>query len=432
MATAPEKTTDKPTPSSPSGAESPTTARPLEMDDDDVQDTGIIGGDDSTNKNTTATAPAASAAAADEPAPAKPPRPLTEAQKNEAILKEAFPTVDAGIIKAVLSASAGRIDPAFNALLEMTDPDAVKNEPAREEAPPPRPPRPSAPAQISQLEADELYARQLAEHWENVGAYEQRTSNRGQGGARTRQQQQQQGEQDKEHNFFDDDLPVIQEKLKQGFVETQGKVNSWITTMKKRFDDEFAEQEDDQVRTRPVQGHEQFPGPRPGQASRRSGDYERYDADPQVLSDDFAGMRFNPDGTPVRERGVNSPDMFRPPPPSKSPRSSEGRKVAFRDSAEQIDVYGASPKLGPEDSASKTKSSKWQPLSSVDPNPISDNDPFSLGDSEDERETKDKTGAKEIKLDDNERLKQAAAEAMADSLVDSKTKPGEAAASKKD
>jgi hypothetical protein len=327
----------------------------------------------------------------------------------------------------------------------MTDPDAAKNEP-EEEAPPPRPPRPSAPAQISQLEADELYARQLAEHWENVGAYEQRTSNRGQGSTRSRQQ----GEQDKEHNFFEDDLPVIQEKLKQGFVETQGRVNSWITTMKKRFDEEFAETEDDQVRTRPTQGHEQFPGPRPGQASRRSGDYERYDADPQVLSDDFAGMRFNPDGSkfpprsssmrqttdaapaPVRERGVSSPDMFRPPPPSKSPRSADGRKVAFRDSTEQIDVYGASPKLGPEDSASKTKSSKWQPLSSVDPNPISDNDPFSLGDSEDERETKDKTGSKEIKLDDNERLKQAAAEAMADSLVDSKTKPGEAAGGKKD
>lgn len=333
----------------------------------------------------------------------------------------------------------------------MTDPDAAKNEPA-EEAPPPRPPRPSAPAQMSQLEADELYARQLAEHWENVGAYEQRTSNRGQGGARSRQQPGQgQGQGDeREHNFFEDDLPVIQEKLKQGFVETQGRFNSWFGTMKKRFDEEFAENDDDQVRTRPGQGHEQFPGPRPGQASRRSGDYERYDADPQVLSDDFAGMRFNPDGSrfptrhdslrqatdmaeaPVRERGVNSPDMFRPPPPSKSPRSSEGRKVAFRDSAEQIDVYGASPKLSAEDSGSKAKSSKWQPLSTVDPNPISDNDPFSLGDSEDERETKDKTGAKEIKLDDNERLKQAAAEAMADSLVDSKSKPGDAAGSKKD
>ena len=49
--------------------------------------------------------------------PAKPPRPVTEGQKNEMILKEAFPSVDLGVIKAVLSASAGRVEPAFNALL---------------------------------------------------------------------------------------------------------------------------------------------------------------------------------------------------------------------------------------------------------------------------------------------------------------------------
>jgi hypothetical protein len=47
-----------------------------------------------------------------------------------------------------------------------------------------------------------------------------------------------------------------------------------------------------------------------------------------------------------------------------------------------------------------------------------DNDPFSLGDSDDERETRDRTtGSREIKLEDTERLKQATADAMADSLV---------------
>jgi hypothetical protein len=42
---------------------------------------------------------------------------MTEAQKNQIILKEAFPTVDDGVIKAVLSASGGNVEPAFNALL---------------------------------------------------------------------------------------------------------------------------------------------------------------------------------------------------------------------------------------------------------------------------------------------------------------------------
>lgn len=106
------------------------------MDDDDVQETGVLGGDNATstqgqsNTNTTtagsdnnaATAPTPATGAPapstqDETPPAKPPRPMTEAQKNEIILKEAFPSVDAGVIKAILRASGGNVEPAFNALL---------------------------------------------------------------------------------------------------------------------------------------------------------------------------------------------------------------------------------------------------------------------------------------------------------------------------
>src|SRR4051812_2950557 len=71
-----------------------------------------------------------------------------------------------------------------------------------------------------------------------------------------------------------------------------------------------------------------------------------------------------------------------------------------------------------ENAAPPGKQSKWQPLSTVDPSPIGEgeNDPFSLGDSEDEKETKDRVGGKEVNLDDAERLKKAAAEAMADNI----------------
>jgi hypothetical protein len=83
-------------------------------------------------------------------------------------------------------------------------------------------------------------------------------------------------------------------------------------------------------------------------------------------------------------------------------------------------MYNTSPKLAAKDSTSSGgKPSKWQPLSTVDPSPIADNDPFSLGDSEDEKDAKDKA-SKEIKMEDSERLRKAAAEAMADSLVDPK------------
>lgn len=36
------------------------------------------------------------------------------------------------------------------------------------------------------------------------------------------------------------------------------------------------------------------------------------------------------------------------------------------------------------------RSSKWQPLATVEPSPVGEHDPFSLGDSEDEKDTKPK------------------------------------------
>jgi hypothetical protein len=77
------------------------------MEDDDFQEGG---------------APASDAAppkvpSAEEAAPPKPPRPLSPQQQAENTLKEAFPNIDAAVVKAVLTASGGHVEPAFNALL---------------------------------------------------------------------------------------------------------------------------------------------------------------------------------------------------------------------------------------------------------------------------------------------------------------------------
>ena len=148
---------------------------------------------------------------------------------------------------------------------------------------------------------------------------------------------------------------------------------------------------------------------------------------------------------PLSGPSRSNPNLYRPPPPAKSPKS-DGRRVAFRETVEDIDAYNASPRVSPKDgpaagatgvSTSSTamatgKSSKWQPLSPVDPNPIAENDPFSLGDSDDEREavvSRDgsKGSSSGIRLEDVEsaeqqRLRQATADAMAESLVDDKVK----------
>lgn len=120
-------------------------------------------------------------------------------------------------------------------------------------------------------------------------------------------------------------------------------------------------------------------------------------------------------------RPGQNPNVFRPPPSSTSPKSGDGRHVAFKDGTDEIDnIYSASPKNGPKDAPSSGgKTSKWQPLSTVEPSPVADNDPFSLGDSDDDKDAKDTPKSKgRVKVDDDEeRLRKAAAEAMSESLV---------------
>ena len=182
----------------------------------------------------------------------------------------------------------------------MSDPDAI-----REPTPPPQPPRPTnqrvGSTPQSQLEADEQYARQLAEHYGGGWESGARTSSREGGGQRERQYQPNRKPNDdpydENHSFLDDDLPVIKENLRKGFLETQTTVNGWIKTLKKKID---GEDEDDDEGTQQGynsrQSNQQYRGRRSNDG-RPSGDYNRYDADPQVLGDDFAGIQLNSDGS---------------------------------------------------------------------------------------------------------------------------------------
>lgn len=85
-----------------------------------------------------------------------------------------------------------------------------------------------------------------------------------------------------------DDLPVIRDNIRQGFMDTQTKVNSWVQNLKKRWDGEEVDnaQSDQSYGEEPAYSRAR----RSGDLGRRSGDRERYDADPQLLDDDFAGL----------------------------------------------------------------------------------------------------------------------------------------------
>ena len=90
--------------------ESPTTAKALDFDDETLEAAS------SPPKTLSSTEKPKPGTGEDVPPP-KPPRPLSPEQQAENTLKEAFPSIDAAVVKAVLRASGGRVEPAFNALL---------------------------------------------------------------------------------------------------------------------------------------------------------------------------------------------------------------------------------------------------------------------------------------------------------------------------
>ena len=102
-----------------------------------------------------------------------------------------------------------------------------------------------------------------------------------------------------------DDLPVIKESVRKGFVETQSKVNKWISDFKKRIDGD--EDEDEPTTVRPMGGtasrvsQQQQQHQQPHQqrtstdAPRRSSERDRYDPDPRALGDDFTTLELRDD-----------------------------------------------------------------------------------------------------------------------------------------
>lgn len=98
------------------GAESPTTARELDFDDE-PQETGVVS---SPTRAAKSASPKRVSFQDEEAPPAKPPRPLSPQVQAENTLIEAFPSIDAKVVKAVLVASGGNVEPAFNALLSRS------------------------------------------------------------------------------------------------------------------------------------------------------------------------------------------------------------------------------------------------------------------------------------------------------------------------
>ncbi|WEW55683.1 ubiquitin-binding protein cue5 [Emydomyces testavorans] len=386
--------------------ESPTTARPLDFDDEPLE-TGV------TSISSTSRPPN------DEVPPPKPPRPLSPQQEAENTLKEAFPNIEASVVKAVVVASNGNVDRAFHALLGMSDPDA------QVDLPPVKPPRPSLATSTTQrqLEQDEMYARQLAEHYNSAEQHNRYPQSSWDHEPHLPRQRRETGLKpnelydDREHSFIDDDLPIIKENIRKGFLETQTRVNTWMQNLKKKLEGDESEDGLHHPQAQQGQQHNQTLSqpqnyqPRRSGEARRSADRERYDADPQLLSDDFTGLELRDTEAPPNRppRPAANPDLFKP----KSP-SPDRRKVSFQEGPPEEIGSSFSSRQGSHNRGPQSGSapSKWQPLAAVEPSPVADHDPFSLGDSDDEKEVK----KQDVKPEEGEKIKDATTEAMASDI----------------
>lgn len=251
-----------------------------------------------------------------------------------------------------------------------------------------------------------MYARRLAEQYDSdskgQATYNQREpSRRG-----PNQQRPYYDEDDRDHSFFDDDLPEIGRNIQQGFVETQKRVNGWIHTFRKKID---GEDDEDILPGNFEAGYGQVAGQAELRAQSERADVrhqeergasatkhgtQRYDADTHGFDEDaFERLALRDDDVPpprpprTSSGGKANQDLFKPQP--KPPQSGP---------VDEVDAAERRALLTDQD-PDKTK--KWQPLTSVAPHPDEDNDPFSLGDNENDKPD-------DIRKEDTERLKAAA------------------------
>ncbi|KAK9478379.1 hypothetical protein V1514DRAFT_331147 [Lipomyces japonicus] len=393
--------------------------------------------------------------------PPPPPRPVSPYSQAERTLADAFPNVDGTIIRAVLVASGGQIDPAFNALLGISDPSFVPDKPARkQDRSQQEPGRAPYRQNQRQLQEDEAFARKLAEDL-NGGR-----SGRGSGRPQPQQQQQRQSydgrhrgsrysgydgdnyydddeNRNRDWSFFDDDLPIIKENLAKGFSETKDKVNNWVANLRKKLDAELNDERDDTSggirypsRNSGVYGQPGRNGRQPGgsrsssrtaatggidggvdnrpAAGTRQQEYKyrisrgnSYDNDPTELDGNFAHLNLV-DNTAAGgnnnnvESGIRTTraakfadeyedeeeedELYAAPAPLPARSSTGPIKSALSSSSSPLSSSSSSAaaaaRASPSSGSSSRGSGKWEPLKAVEPTP--DNDPFFIGDSDEE------------------------------------------------
>lgn len=216
-------------------------------------------------------------------APPPPERPLSPLSRVKKDLQDAFPNVEEKYVQAVLIASQGQADPAFNALLYILDPTFVPD------ITPPAPPVPPK----QELTDDELLARKLQKEFE-------REDRKRRAQHRRKNQQPVQGDESP------DEIDHLKESFTQGFEEAKTTINGWVLGLSKKF----SQEPDSQNR---AQGPKLF-GALGGLSFNQNQRAKRFDEDPEILSLDFnQKVNLEQDKPPLLPKREKSPGQKEEP-----------------------------------------------------------------------------------------------------------------------
>ncbi|QPG73669.1 hypothetical protein FOA43_000982 [Brettanomyces nanus] len=285
----------------------------------------------------------------DAAAPPMPKRPISPTEKVIQDLRDAFPGLEDKYLKMALIASQGQLDPAFNALLFLSDPNSDIHVPSPHSGPDENEKVSAMKAQSSrqrQLETDEAFARRLAREYQHVGKSHRNHSSVSTG--------------DANHKTIpawakddDDELDDLYNSLSKNVETARNKFGNWMDNLAKKINTDGQETDTYQTHQAPTLPH------------RRK---------PQLFS----------------AFGANQKDQPLPPVPSNDADEVGGladrmAPIKMSDDTEPPVKEDIAENTTKDEDQKHNSSSNWTALSSVQPEPVP-SDKFLVDDSEDEDE----------------------------------------------
>ncbi|OWB77440.1 hypothetical protein B5S32_g1605 [[Candida] boidinii] len=359
-------------------------------------------------------------------APPMPSRPLSKTEKIIQQLKEAFPSIEEKYIRMSLIASQGLLDPAFNALLYLSDPSSFPSDPTEaipsvrqdieDDETPKLPTRSESVLKQRQMESDEALARRLAREYERRSSTHSHSSHRHSQRQPSQTQQQSQQQQQQRSNQTpdwykdvdkDDEAEDIIDSMAKGLEETRQKVNGWIGNFTKKINENpdyqkiFGETNNNTNNnnnnnnrnrsnnnsSRGSQLFSAFGNNNNNNNNNNSNNDYSYDQQQPIRmtnnedrNSDLKSQRSKSSGT---DNLLNDEDIYGTP---KKQTSNNIDSSSYEN--KRMPPLPTRPSAGKptiEKSATEATANKWEPLAVVAPEPIAD-DTFLVDDSEDEED----------------------------------------------